>query len=365
MIVMGAVLLLARRSTLKSVEGLREWGFGFWIFALGNLSLAISSASVFFQGMVLGHTLIILGFLLSNIGTRLFFDVQKRHSRTRIFIFLSAFVASFAFFTLVHDSLDARIVIFSVFTLALLLDMIAVLWMHRSQSVLVYVFIGSLATLAISRILRIGEAIFQGSTLNPALVVEASLSHLLFLSLPAIVSPLITLALLIMVSEKAYRRLLQINRLDPLTQTLNKAALNEELEREINRSQRYDHPLSVLMIDIDNFKIVNDTQGHLAGDEILKNVASVVRASLRTTDTLARFGGDEFTVILTETSQKAALPIAQRTADLINQVLPKGCSVSVGMASFQEGDTLMSLVSRADKALYQAKSSNGNSVRSH
>jgi diguanylate cyclase (GGDEF)-like protein len=205
-------------------------------------------------------------------------------------------------------------------------------------------------------------AIFDGPIANPATLQDPTVSHLVLLSLPIVVAPIITAALLMMASERLHKRLEHLNRLDPLTQALNKTALHQELEREVKRSHRYNSPLSVLMVDLDNFKSINDTQGHLAGDEVLKTVVNTIRSTLRASDTVARFGGDEFTVLLPETDHESAKFIANRTAKLLEDLLPSGCSTSIGLASLRPDDTPISVLQRADQVLYQSKPKRRSSI---
>ncbi len=149
---------------------------------------------------------------------------------------------------------------------------------------------------------------------------------------------------------------------DPLTGILNRRSLMEILEKELVRCRRYKHELSILMIDIDHFKSINDTFGHEAGDEILKAAAITIRNSLRINDIPARYGGEEFTVILPETGFDNAYETAERIRNSINEVRFSqyngiGISVSIGLAAsdrdFSEDSS--ALLKRADTALYQAK----------
>jgi diguanylate cyclase (GGDEF)-like protein len=352
---MGLLLLYAGSTKLDGIAGLGKWGTAFLLFALAHLSFIASAESMLFQGMVLGHSLIIIGFMFGNQGLRLFFNEPARHTKTRLFLYVFCFVVAFTFFTFVYESLNARIILFSMFGLVINFDMLVLLWRHQRQSSSTYLLMGALLVLASSRVLRIMAAAFDGPIDNPATIQDATASHLVFLSLPIVVAPIITAAFLMMASEKLNQQLVHLNRLDPLTKALNKTALHQELEREVKRSHRYSSPLSVLMIDLDNFKSINDNQGHLAGDEILKAVVATIRSSLRVSDTVARFGGDEFTVLLPETDSESAKFIANRTTTLLENLLPTGCSASVGIALLRPEDTPISLLQRADQALYQNK----------
>lgn len=148
---------------------------------------------------------------------------------------------------------------------------------------------------------------------------------------------------------------------DALTGVNNRSTFDAALTREISLAQRVKSSFSILVIDIDHFKKVNDSYGHSAGDEVLKNVAKQIKHSIRSTDQLFRFGGEEFVVLLGNSDCEAAGYIADRVLEAVrkstvryhNQVL--AVSVSIGLACLQKNDSAADLFNRADQALYAAK----------
>ncbi|MEC4813544.1 MAG: diguanylate cyclase, partial [Scytonema sp. PMC 1069.18] len=156
---------------------------------------------------------------------------------------------------------------------------------------------------------------------------------------------------------------------DPLTGVLNRRHLFTLVEQELNRAQRYDSIFSILILDIDHFKKINDTYGHAVGDQILKVMAQTVLNSLRKVDFFGRFGGEEFVAFLPETNIDAAIMVAERIRDRVKAIaLPVqeqlvSMTVSIGVAHYQLGDeTVDVIIQRADKALYQAKHQGRNRV---
>jgi diguanylate cyclase (GGDEF)-like protein/PAS domain S-box-containing protein len=157
---------------------------------------------------------------------------------------------------------------------------------------------------------------------------------------------------------------------DSLTGLYNRQVLQKRIQEEVARAYRYKRPLTAFMIDIDHFKIVNDTYGHSAGDDVLKAVAKVLINSLRKTDFIARYGGEEFVVLLLEADLKSAAEHAERVRGAIyehpfrisdGRVLE--ISSSIGVASFPQcASDGQSLLAVADKALYNAKHSGRNQV---
>lgn len=181
------------------------------------------------------------------------------------------------------------------------------------------------------------------------------------------------------------RRLAQYQAVhDGLTGVYNQKYFKEYLETEMCRSQRYKRPLSLIMCDIDYFKRFNDTYGHLAGDKILKTVASIISENVRSSDIVARYGGEEFAVLLMETSAEDAENIAKRLKELTDQAVEiagrikdkiehtkiavdhseVGVTMSMGVSSYKgdEGYKASQLINEADSALYESKSSGRNQI---
>ena len=158
---------------------------------------------------------------------------------------------------------------------------------------------------------------------------------------------------------------------DPLTLLLNRRALVDRLATELDRARRYGTVLSLLMIDLDHFKQVNDTYGHLVGDEVLREAASLLQHAVRTVDIVARYGGEEFVVILPETGAEGAIAFAERTREKVAFHMFGGAhreglrlTASIGVATFPSTlvESAEDLFARADEALYRAKSSGRNRV---
>ncbi|MDH4208643.1 MAG: diguanylate cyclase [Anaerolineae bacterium] len=168
-----------------------------------------------------------------------------------------------------------------------------------------------------------------------------------------------------------YKRLSQV---DPLTELHNRRGFEEFLAAEISRSDRFHRPVSLLMIDLDDLKVINDKFGHQAGDAVLKEVAATLKRSVRNIDVVSRYGGDEFAIILVETGNTDAITTANRLGSLmgapgVNQsaegdAAQPSVTISIGVASYPvDAGSRDELVVAADQALYQAKAGGGNCVR--
>ncbi len=157
-------------------------------------------------------------------------------------------------------------------------------------------------------------------------------------------------------------------RIDGLTHLANRSYFDEKLNEMIALHKRYGEPFSLLMIDLDNFKVVNDTHGHLAGDRILKGVALKIKASLRGSDFFARFGGDEYALILVKSDAVAATEVAWKLCEEVRgsrfhlDGAKLTMTLSIGVAEVTGKDSDETLLKRADIALYRAKAAGRNGV---
>jgi diguanylate cyclase (GGDEF)-like protein len=156
---------------------------------------------------------------------------------------------------------------------------------------------------------------------------------------------------------------------DGLTGLANHKTFYEMLERELWRARRYGGRISLIMVDVDNLKTINDAYGHRAGDKVIREISKRIKECIRQIDTAARYGGDEFAVILLNTSLKDATIVAQRMVDAVagspvtwsKEEIP--LSISVGLGQYDADSTPEDITSRSDQALYTAKQAGKNTVR--
>jgi diguanylate cyclase (GGDEF)-like protein len=149
-------------------------------------------------------------------------------------------------------------------------------------------------------------------------------------------------------------------RTDPLTRVSNRRALDEHLAQHFALMNRYKLPFSIVIFDIDHFKQINDEQGHAYGDSLLSSMARVLADSVRDTDLVTRYGGEEFVVVMPQTMLEGGCIFANRLRERIETTLP--LTISGGVAAASDGDNSQSLLARADAALYGAKAAGRNRV---
>ena len=169
--------------------------------------------------------------------------------------------------------------------------------------------------------------------------------------------------------DKMIKELKKVTIEDSLTGLYNSRHFFDQLDKEIKRSDRYLHPISLMFIDVDNFKVINDTYGHMIGDKILSLIANRIKACLRSSDTAYRYAGDEFTIILPETTSSEAKFVADRILAkfaheslVINEKEISEITLSIGIAEYQMNEGNQQFVHRADVTMYEAKRREGNSL---
>jgi diguanylate cyclase (GGDEF)-like protein/PAS domain S-box-containing protein len=172
-----------------------------------------------------------------------------------------------------------------------------------------------------------------------------------------------------------YQQIQSLSIMDPGLNCFNRRKFLELAEQEIARASRYNHPLSLMILDVDHFKEINDSSGHLYGDQVLKQIVEVFAKTIRKTDILGRYGGDEFVILFPETDMRGAVEIAERLRQKVEQIPLTGknetlkITISGGLACLEPMEIkalkLKDIMDEADKALYQAKADGRNQIHTN
>ena len=173
------------------------------------------------------------------------------------------------------------------------------------------------------------------------------------------------------IENKYHEEIYRLTTIDGLTEAFNKRYFMDTLERELNRAQRYDRGLSLVLFDIDHFKKINDTYGHLAGDYVLRELASLVNQNIRRQDVFARYGGEEFAIILPEIDTQGSVLVCEKLRHIVEQhhfqfgddVIP--VTISLGIHTYEATKQKVgteAFISEADSRLYAAKQGGRNRV---
>lgn len=366
---LSCAVLCALWAFNRDLPGMRWWVMSYFsatAFAAGLFLqpyVPVPAAVVFTQGAVLAAA------YLCFIGCREF--VGRRIPPWPYAAALAVLSVSLSLvFTVVQPSLAMRFVVVSVLPGLLFLATartIAIGGMRQFPSR--YLF-GALM-LAHGVFLLARPVLFrlqgQGDGVTAESVMTSALSQAVVLeSIMAIVG--FAFGSLMLVSEHANTALRRLAEVDPLTEVFNRRAFMTLLDKAVSRAQRMSSGLHVLVLDLDHFKRINDTWGHRAGDDVLRHFVELARTCLRNEDLIARLGGEEFAIVLTDIEPTGAARVAQRLCDLVADrpvAHDRGVSavtVSIGVATWVRDDSSETLLQRADAAMYRAKELGRNRV---
>lgn len=291
----------------------------------------------------------------------------KRPGHTRILaIAVVGLTVAIGYFHYVYDSFLARTAIASLYQAGIAGAIGYTLLRARGEWRRPYypkLFILAMCSLiAAGHLVRVLRQAFVDNP--PTSLLEPSGWNVFVLSAGAFALPVLAFGALLIAHRRIVLLAEHAANHDYLTGAWSRRAFFDLGNREILRAARTGKPMALLLIDMDNFKPVNDTQGHAAGDRVLKEFVHEILQELRSIDSLCRMGGDEFAVLMPETDQTGAVTVANRLrtrAERCHQFF-SGVTVSIGVATLQAEDTLNSLVTRADSALYKAKEKGRNQV---
>lgn len=367
--VLSALLLGSVSLAFATLSGsqrlIAPWGVAMLVLALGLLGLGLRGEIPFWLSAVVGNWLIVVAIVLAMRALRVFVGSAPRDLLS--WILLGALFLLLLYFTEVRDSNVGRTVAISAalgtvaVRAALLLRRRAPAECRRSSRVTEYVFWGVAAVTAlriVATLLFPPQASLAPGALNAAVF--------LFYSGFIIVS---SLSVMWMEIERLQADLVYSARFDSLTGVLNRGTFLGEFEREVSRAARGGAPFSLAIFDLDRFKLLNDRYGHPTGDLVLKAFADVLRQGIRKHDTVGRYGGEEFSLLMPETGKDTALRVAERVRRELETrgVNADGARIEVtvsgGVATYGvDGHDWDSLLSAADTALYAAKEAGRNRI---
>lgn len=353
---MAVVLYFMRRYYPPSIQGIGYWASAplMWLVA----TVMFSGRGVFpdLFSMVVANTLLLLGTTAFYVGCRRFLGHGGGWRLRGTVAALSALV--FAWLTYGHPSYPLRLGSFTALMICIYAANLRFLLCHggkrfpvRLVEVVLALHIAVLAVRLSSTL--VGRA---GSDL-----MEPSLYQTLYIGAYVLTVLMLSIGAVLMATDRLTTELNHLATHDALTHTLNRRALLERFEEELARSQRTGKGPSLMMLDLDHFKAVNDTRGHQHGDAVLVHFVQRAQAVLRRPDRLGRYGGEEFVVLLPETGAQDAQAVAQRIHAAAASGHALDCRLSIGLTTWLgPQDTLDAMLARADKALYQAKAQGRN-----
>ena len=355
---MCVVLFAAQRSFPPTVQGLREWVWGM-------LGLVVSSVLFGLRGMVtpgillpVANSIFLCGAGMLLIGTQRYYGVRPSW---RLFhgVWVLGLLVMLCWLYLWPD-FALRVAMFSFLMLALNATQLLVIVRHGERHVST-LFFGMLTLVQSLSVLHRGVAALQDGGAGHD-ILHGGPYHSLYLAVTAFMTLLLPVGFMTVATRRLQTLLEQRSNRDPLTAVLNRRGFAQWHARQSRRQ-----PVALMSIDLDFFKSINDRHGHAMGDRVLVDVAGVISGALRETDAVARFGGEEFVVLLPDTPQARAELVARRIQDALRQPrsdagLP-AYTLSIGIAcQASKNETLDSLLLRSDKALYRAKQLGRNRI---
>lgn len=348
---MGLVLGFMRRYYPPGILGLGYWALAPAVWLIATVLFAVPGPWPQEMGRWLGNGLILLGFVLFHVGCRRFFGQPVKWRR--IVVPFALVMLCLAWFAGPDPSYRMRVTIVTAAFAVAHTSTLVFLWQSGNRNFPVRMVQVTLALHLCVLLVRMQSVL---SVPEVGDLMEASTVQSFYLGAYVLAVLLLSIGAVLMATDRVRTELEHMATYDALTGTLNRRAILGFCADEHERSVRYGQAFSIMMIDLDHFKAVNDTHGHQHGDRVLVHFAECTRAALRRADRLGRYGGEEFLVLLPNTSTDAALPVAQRILTALSTGHALDCTASIGLTHWRgPEDTLDAMLGRADAALYQAK----------
>ena len=367
LVAMTTCMLFAAWRLHPDIRGLREWFLGF-LFALINIVDFSFKPDIppLLDLFIVQFSLVMTG-VMGCLGVYRFVGKKRFPFKTSVCAVVVV-LASTSYYLMVVPSLPIRFMIGSTANGLFLIVGAMVMFQYSKRFPARMLFAGALLFHGAFMVIR---SFLVNAPSKDLLFSDASFSFAqLILMEQVVVTVLFSLGVVMLINERVSHELKIRADRDSLTNLFNRGAFMRQLDKEVSRAVRSGAPLSLLIIDLDHFKSINDRYGHAAGDLALFAFAEIVGRTIRIEDTPGRLGGEEFAVALPNTQRKAAVQIAERLRlNVSNAVIefedqPIQLSISVGVSTLTASDRVESLLCRADQALYRAKASGRNRVES-
>jgi diguanylate cyclase (GGDEF)-like protein len=351
-LMMSAVLLVLHLSYPISVRGLFHWSIGIFCLALSSLIYIGRGTLPDFLSMFVANMVILFGFSQLYFGYEKFVDRNHPTFKKFIWLVMASEACLMLWFIYIQPSFKVRGVILASFILFINSSIFVLIYQNFKKTIGHYFIAIGVFCMFIGWLLRGFSVLIGRVTEN--FQTDFSSQIILFSIAPLMIN-MMALSAVIFASEKLRYELDYKNQFDSLTNCLTRVAFMKELEREIKRSGRQKSSFALLMLDLDHFKMVNDTHGHQHGDRVLADFSLRVGNVLRELDSFGRFGGDEFVILLPAADEESARIVIDRIRVAGMRTDKLSWQASVGVAIWSEGVSSQQLIESADRSLYQVK----------
>jgi diguanylate cyclase (GGDEF)-like protein len=359
---MSVVLFAAHRSFPLEIKGLNYWGWGVLIMVAASVVYGLHFRDVISSPVLypLASALLLAGLAMALIATQKFYE-----QRAAWWLYHAIWIIG-SLGMLVWPDFISGMAIFSICGLIVYTTQLRLVWRHGDHHFSTK-FLGGL--LLVQALVVLTRGMVAALSFFDVALLPRSTFLSVYLAVANFMSLLLTVAFMTVATRRLQTILELRSTLDPLTQVLNRRGFSDIYAKERSAMQREGGTLTVLSIDLDYFKLINDRYGHAVGDQVLMDVASVIAKTLRASDHLARFGGEEFVVLLPATELEWGYVIAERIQATLQaprvamaSALPP-YTVSIGIScQFSADEDLDDIMLRADQALYSAKEHGRNRI---
>lgn len=360
---MSAVMLLVLTSLIDSkVAGIREWARANGVAVVALLLFAARGAVPDLLSIEVANALLLLTAALMLAGYRRYLGLPVPWR-----LLAAGAIAAFAgvvVFHYIHESLALRVVAMSAYHAAICFGIHASLPRVADGRLRYPNAFSRIAAL----LLGVGHvcrgAFYAFDAYEPASLLEPAIANLVFFAIGTLALPTLSLGALMLANARVLTDTAYAAEHDHLTGAPSRRAFFDMAERELARARRHGSGLGLLLVDADHFKRINDTYGHGAGDEVLRDLVARSREEIRKIDYFARLGGEEFGVLLPDASFDTTRAVAERLRAALDRPAAPGpaYTVSIGLAMLEKGEDFPGLMRRADAALYAAKEGGRNRV---
>jgi len=359
-LLLSVVMLFLRLSYPKSIRGLGWWAAAPVVSFVSALLFAMRGQIPDAVSVVAANFLLLTGVAMFYFGTRHFFGLAPAYL-SRMGLILAA-LPVLAWYTLAEPSFTARVLIVSLLWAYLQLTLTLLIWRHGPE---VFSTRFTVVVLVIHTSVLLLRFLSAWLPLSGENLLDPSRIQTLYIVMNALFTVALVVGLILMAGDRLREVFEHSASHDSLTNALIRRTLIGACEQELERCRRHGRSMALLMLDIDHFKAVNDAHGHQMGDRVLVDFVARITPLLRSPDQLGRFGGEEFVVLLPETTQEDAMVVGERIRAAV--ALPVAglppITVSIGVASNRPDDAQIdALLGRADRALYKAKAEGRNRI---
>lgn len=372
-LLLSIVLAGAYRVYPRSIGGLREWSLGGLGFCVAGILFTLRGVIPEWLGIVLANTVFAASYVLSWRGMRAFHGLRQS-SWMLWSSLLAALVVFLGYFTFIVPDVVPRLIVVSGVSVVFYGSMALLSWRHNGSGMAERFFLALMVLGTLSSTLRMVTAVLHPASATSLLAPSGP--QVVYLIAHNMLALLNGIGFFLLATSRLQSKLNELARSDALTGAMNRRALMERLEDAVALARRTSQPVALVMVDLDHFKQINDTHGHREGDRVLVDFVALVKRSTRPQDLLARMGGEEFALVLPNTTTEGALHLTQRLHAQLNLPRADGLpayTASFGIGVWQGGGThagssifpveaVDDWFRRADEAMYRAKLSGRNRI---